>query len=105
MASLKSQAQEIEDPTNIHDESLKKNRTNPDLVDHEVAKYAAAGAIEIDEATNKRLKRMIDRRVLVVCMITYLFQTIDKGALSFASIMGIKEDTHLQGNQVVLCGE
>lgn len=43
---------------------------------------------------------MIDKRILVVMMVTYLIQTIDKGALSFASVMGIIEDTNLQGNQV-----
>lgn len=100
MANSKPDNREIEDVPDVHDEYPQKNQTNLDLVDHEVAKYATAGVVEIDEATNKRLKRMIDRRVLVVCMITYLFQTIDKGALSFASIMGIKDDAHLAGNQV-----
>lgn len=94
--------QEIENAAGvgIHDEAPDKNLTNYNLVDREVAKYATDGAIEIDEATNKRLKKMIDKRILVVMMITYLIQTIDKGALAFASIMGIKEDAHLQGNQV-----
>ncbi|CAI7597046.1 unnamed protein product [Penicillium pancosmium] len=93
--------QEIENAAGvgIHDEAPDKNLTNYNLVDREVAKYATDGAIEIDEATNKRLKKMIDKRILVVMMITYLIQTIDKGALAFASIMGIKEDAHLQGNQ------
>lgn len=94
--------QEIENATGvgIHDEIPDKNLTNYNLVDKEVAKYATDGAIEIDEATDKRLKKMIDKRILVVMMITYLIQTIDKGGLAFSSIMGIKEDAHLQGNQV-----
>lgn len=98
----KADNQEIENATGvgIHDEAPEKNLTNYNLVDKEVAKYATDGAIEIDEATNKRLKKMIDRRILVVMMITYLIQTIDKGALSFASIMGIMDDAHLQQNQV-----
>lgn len=90
----------IEEAAAFHDETTQKNRTNHDLVDREVAKYATDTAIEVDEATSKRLKRMIDKRVLVVMMVTYLIQTIDKGALSFASVMGIIEDTNLQGNQV-----
>lgn len=90
----------IEEAAAFHDETTQKNRTNHDLVDREVAKYATDNAIEVDEATSKRLKRMIDKRVLVVMMVTYLIQTIDKGALSFASVMGIIEDTNLQGNQV-----
>ncbi|OQE28676.1 hypothetical protein PENSTE_c003G01506 [Penicillium steckii] len=113
----KSDNQEIENAVGvgIQDEAPEKNHTNYNLVDKEVAKYATDGAIEIDTATNKRLKKMIDRRILVVMMITYLIQTIDKGALSFASIMGIMEDAHLADNQyqwlttvvylVILCVE
>ncbi|KAL4922796.1 major facilitator superfamily domain-containing protein [Aspergillus aurantiobrunneus] len=89
----------IEDAAAFHDESPQKNHTNHDLVDKEVAKYATETAIEVDEETSKRLKRMIDKRVLVVMMVTYLIQTLDKGALSFASVMGIIEDSNLQGNQ------
>lgn len=98
----KTENQEIEDAVGvgIHNEVPEKNHTNYNLVDKEVAKYATDTAIEIDEATNKRLKKMIDKRILVVMMITYLIQTIDKGALSFASIMGIMEDAHLADNQV-----
>jgi len=100
----KSDNQEIENAVGvgIHGETPEKNHTNYNLVDNEVAKYATDGAIEIDTATNKRLKKMIDKRILVVMMITYLIQTIDKGALSFASIMGIMEDAHLADNQVGL---
>ena len=98
----KKDNQEIENAVGvgIHDEIPEKNHTNYDLVDKEVAKYATDGAIEIDEATNKRLKKMIDKRILVVMMITYLIQTIDKGAMSFASIMGIMDDAHLASNEV-----
>ena len=77
-----------------------KEHTNLSLVDKEVVKFATDGAIEIDKAANKCSKRMIDKRVLVVMMITYLIQTLDKGALSFASIMGIMKDAHLEHHQV-----
>jgi hypothetical protein len=30
---------------------------------------------------------------------TYFLQALDKGTLSFASIMGIQKDTHLVGQQ------
>ncbi|KAJ5736527.1 uncharacterized protein N7483_001652 [Penicillium malachiteum] len=96
----KSENREIENVArqDIHD-APQKNQTDYSRVDGEIAKYATDGAIEIDEATNKRLKRMIDKRVLVVMMFTYLLQTLDKGALSFASIMGIKTDAGLVGNE------
>jgi hypothetical protein len=43
---------------------------------------------------------MIDKRVLVIMIATYFIQAIDKGTLSFASIMGIIPDTKLVGQQV-----
>lgn len=42
---------------------------------------------------------MIHKRVLVVMVVTYFAQTLDKGTINFASIMGIREDTHLVGQQ------
>ncbi|CAE6341464.1 unnamed protein product [Rhizoctonia solani] len=71
-------------------------------IDAEVANFFAAREgknIVIDEATNKRLKRMIDKRVLLVMVVTYFLQTLDKGTINFASIMGIQQDTHLVGQQ------
>lgn len=76
-------------------EGLDKSR-----VDGEVAKYASDKAVHIDEKTEKRLKRLIDRRVLTIMIFTYFLQALDKGTLSFASIMGIREDTGLKGQQV-----
>lgn len=99
----KTENQEIENVAGIHDvheDQPQKNQTDYSRVDKEIAKYATDGAIEIDEATNNRLKKMIDKRVLVVMMFTYLLQTLDKGALSFASIMGIQTDAHLASNEV-----
>jgi hypothetical protein len=72
--------------------------------------------IHIDEATNKRLRWMIHKRVLlvmvsaclylVICLwfksfssqvVTYFAQTLDKGTINFASIMGIRE---VRGHEV-----
>ncbi|KAI3064704.1 hypothetical protein CBS147353_8624 [Aspergillus niger] len=68
-------------------------------VDNEVLEYAARGQIEVDEAESRRLRRMIDRRVLVIMIVTYFLQALDKGTMSFASIMGIRDDAHLVGQQ------
>ncbi|KAJ5933556.1 hypothetical protein N7454_005885 [Penicillium verhagenii] len=70
-----------------------------DRVDDEVQKYAAMGRVEIDEPTNRRLRRLIDRRVLSIMVFTYLVQALDKGTLSFTSIMGFLDDTHVDTNQ------
>ena len=69
-------------------------------VDKELAKYINDEAIHISDEESSRLRRMIDKRVLVIMIATYFIQAIDKGTLSFASIMGIREDTGLHGQQV-----
>ncbi|KAF5013094.1 hypothetical protein FDECE_921 [Fusarium decemcellulare] len=76
-----------------------QDKLNHSRVDREIAAYASAGRIEIDEKTDKRLKRMIDRRVLVIMIVTYFMQTLDKGAISFVSIMDFNEDNNLVGQQ------
>lgn len=61
--------------------------------------YTSRGQVEVDEATNKRLKRLIDKRVLVIMICTYFLQALEKGTMSFSSIMGIKTDAHLEDGQ------
>ncbi|KAI8139580.1 major facilitator superfamily domain-containing protein [Fennellomyces sp. T-0311] len=68
-------------------------------IDPELAKYAGGEIIEVDDATNKRLKRKLYGRVLVIMTVTYFLQALDKGTLSFTSIMNLIEDTGLQGQQ------
>ncbi|KAF9741169.1 hypothetical protein PMIN02_002376 [Paraphaeosphaeria minitans] len=60
-----------------------------------------AGAVrqEIDAETNKRLLRKIDLHVMPLICIVYFLQYIDKTAISYASVTGILERTHLHGNQ------
>ncbi|OOQ88733.1 putative 2-ketogluconate transporter [Penicillium brasilianum] len=83
-------------PTDMED--LKSTQVG-DRVDHEVQKYAGMGRVDVDEPTSRRLKRLIDRRVLTIMVFTYLVQALDKGTLSFTSIMGILDDAHLHGNE------
>jgi hypothetical protein len=78
-----------------------KDHTNFTQVDGEVAKYTSEVRVVIDAATNKRLRKLIDR-VLAVMIFTYFLQALDKGTLSFASIMGIQKDAHLVGQQVYI---
>ncbi|KAK5133477.1 hypothetical protein LTR08_007719 [Meristemomyces frigidus] len=60
-----------------------------------VLKYASAEAIEVDEATNKRLLKKIDLHVLPWLCGLYVLQFLDKGVLSYAGIMGLQEETHM----------
>ena len=82
-------------------DDLKKDDMDFSRVDKEIQMYAARGRVEVDEATNKRLKRLIDRRVLAIMICTYFLQALDKGTMSFASIMGIKTDADLEKGQRV----
>ena len=77
-------------------EDEKVDHVNYDRIDDEVAKYAdATGAIHISEEENRRLKSLIDRRVLPIMVFTYFLQALDKGTMSFTSIMGIRDDIPL----------
>lgn len=55
-------------------EDVQKDRANYERMDKELAKYAEAAAIEISPDENKRLRRLIDRRVLACMIFTYFLQ-------------------------------
>jgi MFS family permease len=92
---------EISSPTHLEgdDDDVGKDHMNFDRIDKEVAKYASDVAIHISPEENRRLKRLVDKRIVVVMIFTYFIQALDKGTLSFASIMGIQKDAHLHGAQ------
>lgn len=79
---------------------MKNEDTNFSRVDKEIQTYFSRGQIEIDEATNKRRKRLIDPRILVIMVCTYFLQALDKGTISFSSILGTKQDTNLRWTEV-----
>jgi MFS family permease len=83
-----------------NEENLKGDHMNYERVDKELAKYTNSERIVISEADDKRLKKMIDRRVLVIMILTYFLQALDKGTMSFTSIMGIRDDLGLLGDKV-----
>jgi hypothetical protein len=56
-------------------------------------------AVDISPEENNRLRAKIDKRILVVMIFTYFIQALDKGTLSFASIMGIQADAKLKGQE------
>ncbi|KAG8739477.1 hypothetical protein FRC12_016291 [Ceratobasidium sp. 428] len=60
-------------------------------IDQEIAQFTAQHAVEIDEQTNSRLLKMINKRVLLVMLVTYFIQSLDKGTMSFAAIMNIQK--------------
>ena len=81
----------------------KRDHMDFNRVDKELAKYTNDERVEICEADSKRLKKMIDKRVLTIMIITYFVQALDKGTMSFTSIMGITRDVHISATQVNCC--
>ncbi|KAL1679057.1 major facilitator superfamily domain-containing protein [Schizophyllum commune] len=53
----------------------------------------------VDTALAKRVVRKLDWRLMPIMFITYNFNFIDKTILSSASVFGLKEGTHLVGEQ------
>jgi hypothetical protein len=88
--------------TTVEHEETKSNldATNTEDGNEKKDPYIADPGIQMDAVTDRRLFWMITRRVLVIQVITYFCQSLDKGILNYASIMGIKDDAHLVGQQV-----
>ncbi|KAJ5473567.1 hypothetical protein N7475_003133 [Penicillium sp. IBT 31633x] len=55
--------------------------------------------IELDEPTNRRLLKIIDWHMMPIMCVVYGMNYLDKTTLSYASVMGIKEDLELEGDQ------
>ncbi|KAM6513018.1 hypothetical protein FSOLCH5_010714 [Fusarium solani] len=63
--------------------------------DHVIRSSLDGDMIELDEATNKRLLRKIDWRLMPVLCFTYALQYYDKAILSQAAIFGLRDDLNL----------
>lgn len=46
----------------------------------------------------KAVLRKIDLRVMPILLVVYTLMLVDKNSISYANIMGIKEDTHLSAS-------
>ncbi|UKZ77077.1 hypothetical protein TrVFT333_004795 [Trichoderma virens FT-333] len=71
-------------------------------IDADEALNAVAGldtaALQIDEETERRLLRKIDLNLMPLMCIVYGLNYLDKTTLSYASIMGLKQDLKLVGD-------
>lgn len=83
----------------LSSDDCKKDGVDYSRIDKEVQEYALRGQVEVDEETSRRLRRLIDKRVLVIMILTYFLQALDKGTLSFSSIMGLREEFGLIGDK------
>ncbi|KAL7943561.1 major facilitator superfamily domain-containing protein [Trichoderma barbatum] len=71
-------------------------------IDADEALKAIAGldtaAVQLDEETERRLLRKIDWNLMPLMCIVYGLNYLDKTTLSYASIMGLREDLKLHGD-------
>lgn len=56
-------------------------------------------SVDLDDATNARLLRKIDRNLMPILCAVYTLNYLDKTTLSYASIMGLRQDLGLIGDQ------
>lgn len=59
--------------------------------------YKVARDLEATPQEIKKVLRKIDRRVIPILFITYMLQYLDKNSINFASVYGLKQGTHLVG--------
>ncbi|GES66199.1 MFS allantoate transporter [Aspergillus terreus] len=98
---------EVYSPTAVDVEKDASKKIDPKLQEHAKDADEALKAlqelhgetIELDEATNKRLLRIIDWRMMPIMCFVYGMNYLDKTTLSYASVMGIKDDINLKGDQ------
>lgn len=85
-----------------------RRRSVPDRVarhanDADEAMKAFAGhegdILELDEATSKRLLRKIDLHLMPLMCVIYGLNYLDKTTLSYASVMNMKKDINLKGDE------
>ncbi|GLA15443.1 hypothetical protein AnigIFM63309_002267 [Aspergillus niger] len=53
--------------------------------------------IEDVAANEVGLRRKIDRRILPLVLLIYLFNYLDRNSITQARVYGLQEDTHLKG--------
>ena len=51
----------------------------------------------LDPAEAKKVLRKIDLRILPVLIVIYLLQYLDKNGINYASVYGLEDGTHLEG--------
>lgn len=61
--------------------------------------FLSQGAIHIDEATDKRIRRTIDWHIMPWMFGIYMLQYLDKTSLTYAAVMGIRPDLNINAVQ------
>ncbi|KAH8878618.1 MFS general substrate transporter [Thozetella sp. PMI_491] len=72
-------------------------KSSTDNLDEACSAFQGRGGTLIDDATDKRLLRKIDRYILPIMCLIYGMNYLDKTTLSYSSVMGMIGDLNLQG--------
>lgn len=93
-------------PTSASQQTPVQEKPTGSSADAALELIAGAGSLglAVDPETNKRLLRKIDLHILPLICIIYFLQYIDKTAISYASVTGLRESANLHGNQFVSYG-
>ncbi|KAL8343633.1 hypothetical protein RB601_004239 [Gaeumannomyces tritici] len=59
----------------------------------------AGRTVVVTQASNKRVVRLVDMRLLPILLVVYCLQSLDKNTLSYAAVFGLIEDAKLVGDQ------
>ncbi|QNP98394.1 YALIA101S12e00254g1_1 [Yarrowia lipolytica] len=86
----------FEDPRSVEKQS--GHIDYDDKADIEIGETCITDLTELDPATDKRLLRKIDLYICPVMMLVYAVQFMDKQTNSTASVMGLRQDLHMEGN-------
>lgn len=89
----------------VHTETIEAVDSIPAGKDKAVQLLKAAGhSVVVTPEENKRILWLIDSRILPIILVIYCLQSLDKTALSYASVFGLVDDLHLVGHQYSWCG-
>lgn len=87
-------------PLDIQTETIESVETTVAGKDKAVQLLKAAGhSVVVTPEENKRILKMIDWHILPIILTIYCLQSLDKTALSYASVFGIIDDLHLHGHE------
>ncbi|VUC32427.1 unnamed protein product [Clonostachys rosea] len=95
-------AKDIKREGSVTDGAIEEIMIKDDMTKHDKAlALLAENDTEFDpkSAEAQRVLRKIDTRIMPLVLSVYILMLVDKNSLSYANIMGIKQETHLSASQ------